>query len=191
MKILGIGGGLQIPSRSLTALKIAGEAVVGAGAEFILLDINRLDLPLFRPNQPLELYPNAPEIQNFLAEVGAADGYLFSAPTYHGSISGSFKNVIDFLELMPRQPRKYLEGKVIGLIAVGGGNSAAPNTLTALFHITKALRAIAAPSSVAILQARKLFDSAGNLQDRGYFSQLEELGAEVVNFTRALQKTKT
>jgi FMN reductase len=189
MKILGIGGGLQSPSRSLTALKIAGEAVAKAGAEFVLLDINKLDLPLFRPNQPLELYPTAPEIQSFLAEVAAADGYLFSAPTYHGSISGAFKNAIDFLELLPRKPRKYLAGKVVGLIAVGGGASAAPNSLTALFHITKALRAVAAPSSVAISQARKLFDAAGNLEDSGYLSQLEELGAEVVNLTRALQKS--
>jgi len=189
MKIVGIGGGLQSPSHSLNVLKIAGAAAATAGAEFVLLDINKLNLPLFRPNQPLEQYPNAPEIQTFLSEVSAADGYLFSAPTYHGSISGAFKNAIDFLELLPRKPRKYLEGKVVGLIAVGGGPSAAPNSLTALFHITKALRAIAAPSSLAISQARKLFDAEGNLQDPTYLSQLEDLVAEVVKLTRSLQKS--
>jgi hypothetical protein len=48
------------------------------------------------------------------------------------------------------------------------------------------MRGFIAPSSVPLLQAKKLFDKAGNLLDEGYISQLHELGAEVVRLARTL-----
>jgi FMN reductase len=188
MKLVAIGGGLHASSRSLAALKIAGDAARVAGAEVELIDLNQLSLPFFHPAQPLEQYAEAENIGSFLDAVYSAEALLLSAPTYHGTIGGAFKNALDFFELLPREPRKYLEGKVVGLIAVGGGPFWASNTLTALLHFARATRAIVAPSSVALLQARKLFDQQGNLTDVGYISQLQELGTEVVNLAGSIKK---
>jgi FMN reductase len=186
MKLVGIGGGLVIPSRSWTALKIAAEGAIAADVDITLLNLNELDLPFYRPEQPLEQYSDPQKISDFVEKVNSANALLLSAPTYHGTIGGAYKNALDFLEFLPRKPRRYLEGKLVGLIAVGGGQSAASNTLTALMHLTCAMRGVIAPSSVSLLQARRHFDKAGNLLDEAYISQLHELGAEVVRLARAL-----
>jgi FMN reductase len=185
-KILGLGGSSSRPSNSLAALQIAVAGAQAAGASVESLNFGELDLPFFVPNQPLEAYPSlqAQAIELLLAKVKAADGFLFAAPTYHGTIGGLWKNGIDFLELLPRRPKLYLEGKVVGLIAVGGGQFAAPNTLTALQHVAKALRTWVAPGSVPISGAKKLFDATGQLQDTKLAELLTSLGAQVAEFAR-------
>ncbi len=186
MKLVGIGGGLVIPSRSWTALNVAAGGAIALDVDITLLNLNDLDLPFYRPEQPVEHYPDPQKIRDFVEQVSTANALLLSAPTYHGTISGAYKNALDFLEFLPRKPRRYLEGKVVGLIAVGGGPYAASNTLTALLHYTRAMRGFIAPSSVALLQAKKFYDKSGNLLDEGYITQLRELGAEVVRLGRAL-----
>ncbi len=187
IKILGLGGSQRQPSFSLSALNIALGAAAEAGATTELLDINQLALPFFRPEQPPEAYPDPDYIRAFLAKFSVADGFLWSAPTYHGTPGAAFKNALDFLELLPRRPRLYLTGKVGGLIAVASGVNGGPNALTSLIYNARALRLLIAPGSMHVSPARRVFDSEGRLQDEKLTSQLVELGQEVVRLTIALK----
>jgi NAD(P)H-dependent FMN reductase len=47
----------------------------------------------------------------------AADGMLWSSPMYNGSVSGSFKDAIDWLHMLGTGEPPYLYDEVIGLIS--------------------------------------------------------------------------
>src|SRR4051794_9324184 len=123
VKILGLGGSMRRPSHTLTVLKMALEAASQSGATTDLIDIAGLELPLFYDTKRLEDFPNPEYIRAFLEKFKWADGFIFCAPTYHGTPSASFKNALDFLEFLPRRPNLYLSGKVGGLIAVASGTN--------------------------------------------------------------------
>ncbi len=187
LKILGLGGSLRVPSFSLTALKIALDAAAQAGATPDLLDLNQLDLPFFRPEQPIEAYPDPAYITAFLDRFRAADGFLWSSPTYHGTPSAAFKNALDFLELLPRRPKLYLSGKVGGLIAVASGVNGGPTALTSLIYNARTLRLLIAPGSLHVSPSKRVFDAEGHLLDEKLTTQLVELGQEVVRLARLLK----
>ena len=102
------------------ALRAALELAAERGAQTELLDLNALDLPLFRPDQPINAYPAAHHgsIVRIIDACRRADALLWSSPTYHGTVSGAFKNALDFLELLRDEEPPYLQGKAVGLIAV-------------------------------------------------------------------------
>jgi FMN reductase len=49
LKIVGLGGSLRAASRSRAALEVSLEGASAAGADVELLDLRRLDLPMFNP----------------------------------------------------------------------------------------------------------------------------------------------
>lgn len=96
IKVVGLGGSLATTSTSLAALKIALEGTAEADAETQLLDIRTLNLPMYAPE-----VTDMPESVHLLCEsVYQANGLIWSSPLYHGTISGSFKNALDWLELL-------------------------------------------------------------------------------------------
>lgn len=66
-------------------------------ADFEILDINELNLPLF--NEPLPpLYHQYSELQNKLADtIADADGFVFITGEYNYSVPGSLKNFLDYI----------------------------------------------------------------------------------------------
>lgn len=187
VKILGLGGSMRPSSHSLTVLKMVLEAARSSGATTELLDVAGLELPLYYDTKRVEDFPNPGYIQSFLEKFKWADGYIFCAPTYHGTPSASFKNALDFLEFLPRRPNLYLTGKVGGLIAVASGTNGGPTCLTSLMYNARALRLLVAPGSMHVSPTRRVFDEAGNLTDQKQVDQLNSLGAEVVRLARLLK----
>ncbi len=184
VKIIGLGGGLGKVSRSLTILKIALGAAKQAGAETELLYLGDLNLPFFVPDQPVEVYPQPEIINEFLEKMRAADGFIWSSPVYHGTVAAPFKNALEMLELLPRRPRLYLEGKVVGLLTVSGGQFSAPQALTALWHSARALKLLVATTAIPISHGKQIFDSEGQLLDEKIAGQIAVLGREVTELAR-------
>ena len=181
IRIVGIGGSLSKNSTSLAALKLALQGAADAGAEVELIDVGALNLPFYSPEG------EAPEAAQRLAEsVYQADGLLWASPLYHGTISGSFKNAIDWLQLLGRREPAYLSDKVVGLISTAGGAHGvqAVNTMQAIVH---ALRGISVSRFVPIPRAWQVFGEAGAIKDAQFESQLKLLGAEVVELARRVR----
>jgi FMN reductase len=109
----------------------------------------------------------------------AADGLLWSSPMYQGTVSGAFKNALDWLHLLGDRDPPYLHDKVIGLISTAGGTQGLQAVNTMEFS-TRALRGWAVPFVVPIPAVGRAFDGDGRLQDEGVELQLRTLGAEVV-----------
>jgi FMN reductase len=96
---------------------------------------------------------------------------------YHGTISGSFKNALDWLELLGRREPPYLTDKIVGLISTASGVQGlqAVNTLE---YVVRALRGWAIPLVIPISQ-RQAFDGDGRIVDERVVEQLRALGHEV------------
>ena len=175
MRIVGLGGSLARVSRSRAALEAALAGAERAGAEIELLDIRRLDLPMYNPDDD---EPTAAAARLIEASY-AADGLIWSSPMYQGTISGAFKNALDWLHVLGRRDPPYLHDKVIGLISAAGGTQGLQAINTMEFSV-RALRGWAVPYVVPVAAAARVFDGEGRIHDEGVAHQLETLGAEVV-----------
>jgi FMN reductase len=173
IRIVGLGGSLKTDSTSLAALKVALEGASEAGAETELLSVRELDLPLFSP----EVAPTR-DARRLADAVAGADGLIWSSPLYHGSVSGSFKNAVDWLQLLSDRDPPYLSHKVVGLVATAGGVQGLQAVNTMEF-VVRALRGWAVPLVIPVARAWEAFDG-GEAVDDGVIRQLTGLGAEVV-----------
>jgi FMN reductase len=174
LKIVGLGGSLATRSQSRAALVTALAGATEAEAETELLDLRELDLPMYNP----EAEGLTPSTQRMIDALQCADGLLWSSPLYQGSISGSFKNALDWLHLPSGQDSVYLTDKVIGLISVAGGTQGLQAINTMEFCV-RALRAWAVPLVVPVAQAARAFDDDGRPNDEAVERQLKTLGSEV------------
>lgn len=171
-KIVGLGGSLARVSRSRTALRRALEGAAAAGADVELLDLRELDLPMYNP----DVADPTPEAERLLESCYGAHGLIWSSPLYQGTISGAFKNALDWLHLIGDRDPPYLHDKVIGLLSAAGGAHALQAINTMEFSV-RALRGWAVPYVVPL--AHGVFDENGDLRDKGVESQLDRLGREV------------
>jgi len=179
ISVVGIGGSLTAQSSSLAALKIALEGAAEGGARTEIFDIRALDLPMYSPD-----LRDIPESVHRLCDgVHGAAGLLWSSPLYHGTISGSFKNALDWFQLLSDRKPAYLTDKVVGLISTAGGTQGLQAVNTMEF-VVRALRGWAVPLVIPIPQAWRVFDREG-LHDETVSEQLHALGREV---TRAAKQ---
>ena len=175
LKIVGVGGSTATVSRSRAALQTALEGAETAGADTQLLDIRQLNLPMYNPDDD---EPN--ESATSLIEASySADGLLWSSPLYHGTISGAFKNMLDWLHLLSDREPAYLHDKAIGLMSAAGGTQGL-QAINTMEFATRALRAWAVPYVVPVATAARVFDREGRIQDQAVERQLKMLGSEVV-----------
>jgi FMN reductase len=175
LSIVGLGGSLASNSKSRAALQTALEGAASAGAETQLLDIRKLDLPMYNPDDDEPTEAAATLIESCYR----ADGLLWSSPMYQGTISGSLKNALDWLHLLGDRDPPFLHDKVIGLISAAGGTQGLQAVNTMEFAV-RALRGWAVPYVVPVAAAARVFDRAGRIQDQAVELQLETLGGEVV-----------
>ena len=181
IKIVGLGGSLVRPSMSLAALKVALAAAEDTGAATELFDVRELDLPFFPPKTE-----EVPKSALLLADaVHGADGMIWSSPMYHGTISGSFKNALDWLELLADRDPPYLTGTAIGLISAAGGNQAL-QAINTMEFVVRALRGWTVPLVVPVGHSWQAFDAHGQSRDESLERQLRLLGQEVVRGAESL-----
>jgi FMN reductase len=173
--IVGLGGSLAKVSRSRAALVAALEGAASAGAETELLDLRALDLPMYHPDDS-----EPPQAATTLIEsCYAADGMLWSSPMYQGTISGAFKNALDWLHLLGDRNPSFLHDKVIGLLSAAGGTQGLQAINTMEFAV-RALRGWAVPYVVPVAGAMRVFDEDGRIREPAIGLQLKALGEEVV-----------
>ncbi len=163
VRLLGIGGSTRRESRSLAVLETALRLAENRGARTALADVRAMNLPLFDEDGPLP-DRSPPALTWLLNEVRTADGYLLCSPTYHGTLSGAVKNILDALTPLGEDDPPYLAGRPVGLVALGGAGAA--NTITALHHAARALGGLTVPTVVVVpskavdLRAREVVDHA-------------------------------
>ena len=184
--LLGIGGSPRRGSRSLTALSATLRLAEEAGAATTLADVRTLDLPLYDADRPLDNYP--PSLPRLFAEIRAADALLLCTPTYHGTVAGGLKNVLDALDPLGNDDPPYFAGKPVGLMAVGGGGAA--NAITALQHAVRALNGLTVPTAVMV-PGRAVDPATGALTDEPTLRRTRRMVTELLDIAARLRRPAT
>lgn len=174
IQVVGLGGSMRSASTSSAALQVALNGAERAGAAARLFDVRKLGLAPYAPDQPAST-----AARDFADAVADAHAMVWAAPMYHGSVSGSFKNVIDWLQLLAKHDPPYLTDKVIGLVTTAGGTQGLQGVNTMEF-IVRALRAWAVPMVLPVARAWEAFDEHGVPRHEDLAAQLTGLGGEVV-----------
>ena len=185
VQVVGVGGSLREASTSRTALQVALDGAAATGAEVELIWVRDMDLPLYTAEHA------APAAAHRFADaVHGCDALIWSSPTYHGSVSGSFKNAMDWLILLAERDPPYLTGKPIGLVTTAGGAQGL-QAINSMDFIARSLRGWSVPLVLPVPQSWQSFDPDGHLKDEAVATQLRRLGAEVVRAARQFQEKGT
>ena len=93
LNILGIAGSMRKDSYGTKILKIVLDMASKYEAETSLLDLRKANMPLFNPDLSIQSDIN---IKKATDQVNWADAFVLVSPDYHGSMSGSMKNFLDY-----------------------------------------------------------------------------------------------
>jgi FMN reductase len=173
-RVLGLGGSLRTPSSSLAALRVALHAAADAGAHVDLLDVRRLDLPLYTGDARA-----SPGVAELVDRAAAADAMIWSSPMYHGTVSGAFKNALDWLQPLGDRDPPFLTGKPVALIATAAGVQGL-QAINTMEFVVRALRGWTVPFVVPLSRSYQAFGPDGAPRDAAVAEQLAKLGREVV-----------
>ncbi|WP_433431376.1 NADPH-dependent FMN reductase [Nonomuraea sp. CA-141351] len=182
MRIVGLGGSLQVPSTSLTALQMALQGASADDVDIDLLDLRTLDLPLYGSagTDAAGLHPG---VSRLVRAAASADAMIWSAPMYHGTVSGSFKNSLDWLEELAGLDPPFLTDKPVGLIATAAGAQAL-QAINSMEFAVRALRGWVVPFVVPVNGAHDVFRSDERPTDRAVVNRLVSLGGMVLDAAR-------
>ena len=99
------------------------------------------------------------------------------------NLVGSFKNTLDWLQLLSNRDPPYLANKLVGLVSTAGGVRGL-QAVNMMEFVVRALRGWAVPLVIPVPRAWQAFDGEGRALDLGVGKQIRELGAEVTNASR-------
>jgi FMN reductase len=91
LKVLGVGSSMRQGSYSTAALNMILDMAKGNEAETKLLDLRQTNFPMLYTAKD-----DTHEIGQATELVEWADAYILATPDYHGSMSGSLKNFLDY-----------------------------------------------------------------------------------------------
>lgn len=91
LNVLGVGSSMRQGSYSTAALNMILDMAKGNEAETKLLDLRQTNLPMLYTAKD-----DTHEIGQATELVEWADAYILATPDYHGSMSGSLKNFLDY-----------------------------------------------------------------------------------------------
>lgn len=178
--IVGIGGTPRSGSLSERAMSVALESARVSGARILSISGSELLLPMYTP----DFNERDAKSSALVQAIRECDGLVIASPAYHGSVSGLIKNALDYTEDLRTDPRVYLDGIAVGLIACAGGWQAGAQTLAALRSIVHALRGWPTPLGASLNTSTGIFDASGHCVDLSSKMQLESIGKQVVEFAR-------
>jgi NAD(P)H-dependent FMN reductase len=93
LNILGIAGSMRKDSYGTKILNIVLDIASKYEAQTSLLELRKANMPLFNPDLSIQSDLNMQKATN---QVNWADAFVLVSPDYHGSMSGSMKNFLDY-----------------------------------------------------------------------------------------------
>ena len=179
--LLCVSGSLRSPSYCFATCKAIQEMAEAPEIHVEIADPRELNLPMYVPDFKLADYaPNEPGIHRLIELYKNADAMVWVSPTYHGTVSGVFKNMIDFAEFLSPDQRPYFQGRPVGLIAINDST-----TFAAMRDSARELRAWLAPNHIEL--SAKDFSSNYTLSSVKSQGRITRLLGELTTFVHAHQ----
>jgi len=169
---------MNTDSTTKQAVQIVLDAAKEAGATVEMIHLADWKMPIYDDREDTSTYPEV--VHTFIKTISEADGLVIGSPEYHGTITGSLKNALDFLE------GRHLRDKQVALIGTAGGSMGATNTVNTLQLIMRNLHAWPLPSSPSIPSAYNAFTPEGKLKDERLQARMELLGKQLAQFVQLM-----
>jgi len=176
--IVAVGGTLRENSSGAAALRVCLAYAAERGARTRLFTGDDLRMPLYEPQSLVLTEPCA----RMIAALRQADGIILASPGYHGSISGTLKNALDYTEALRDDPASYFDGRAVGCIASAAGWQASATTLSALRAIVHALRGWPTPIGIMLNSSDPLFTPAGECVSPTTAATLAAMTQQILDF---------
>jgi len=187
-RILALAGSLRTGSFNRKILAVAADGARAAGADVTRIDLRDFPLPPY--DGDLETASGLPASALALKGVFRAnDGLLLASPEYNSAISGTLKNVLDWVSRPApgERPLECFKGKVAALCSASTGALGGIRGLAVVRLMLGSIGVLVLPDQVAVPKAAEAFDDEGNVIDPGRRKALMELGTALAHATRALR----
>ncbi|MHC1652779.1 arsenical resistance protein ArsH [Stenotrophomonas maltophilia] len=122
-----------------------------------------------------------PEVQRLREWSQWAEGHVWVSPERHGTVTGVFKNQIDWLPLEDGSVRPT-QGKTLAVMQVCGGSQSF-NTVNTLRVLGRWMRMLAIPNQSSVAKAWQAFDDDGRMRPSPFYDRVVDVMEELVKFT--------
>jgi NAD(P)H-dependent FMN reductase len=173
LNVLGVGSSMRQGSYSTTALNMILDMTKGNEAETKLLDLRQTNLPMLYAAKD-----DTHEIGQVTELVEWADAYILATPDYHGSMSGSLKNFLDYFW-------SEFAGKTFGYIVASHEKG-----LTVMDQMRTAVRQCygwSIPYGISI-NPEDDFNDKKEVINRKLWSRLDMLARDLVVYGKLIRK---
>jgi FMN reductase len=182
INILGVAGSMRQESYSTLGLKMVLEEAKKYGSESHLLDLRDRNLPLYDLGAPSSNDSSFNNSNNVLEKITTAlkwaDALVLASPDYHGSMSGTLKNFLDYFW-------EDFAGKTFGYIIASHEKG-----LTVADQMRTAVRQCygwSMPYNISI-NGEKDFDSEGNLVNSALVKRIKMLARDLVTYGTLIRR---
>ena len=173
-RFLVLYGSLRERSFSRLLAEEAARVLEGLGAEVRWFHPH--DLPVKGPAH--EEHPKVLELRELSIW---SEGQVWSCPEMHGSVTGVFKNQIDWIPLEIGAVRPT-QGRTVALMQVNGGSQSF-NVVNSLRVLGRWMRMLVIPNQSSVPMAWKEFHEDGRMKDSAYRDRLVDVMEELWKLT--------
>lgn len=170
--VLGVGSSLRERSYSTSGLKLLLDKAKSKMAETRLIDLRQTNLPMLYSTKE-----DTEEIVQTTELVKWADAFVLATPDYHGSMSGSLKNFLDYFW-------SEFAGKTFGYIVASHEKG-----LTVMDQMRTAVRQCygwSLPYGISI-NSEEDFDDKMELTNKKLMSRLDMMARDLVVYGKLLR----
>jgi len=173
-RILILYGSLRERSFSRLLAEEAERVLTHFGAEVKVFRPH--DLPVFDRTSN-----DHPEVQKLRALSLWSEGHVWVSPEQHGSMTGVFKNQLDWIPLSDGAVRPS-QGRTLAVMQVCGGSQSF-NTVNQLRVLGRWMRMVTIPNQSSVAKAWQEFDEAGRMKPSSYRDRVVDVMEELFRFT--------
>ncbi|WP_243350641.1 arsenical resistance protein ArsH [Stenotrophomonas acidaminiphila] len=173
-RILILYGSLRPQSYSRKLALEAGRILRYLGAETRVFDPH--DLPMLD-----SVDKQHPRVRQLREWSQWSEGHVWVSPERHGTITGVFKNQIDWLPLEDGSVRPT-QGKTLAVMQVSGGSQSF-NVVNTLRVLGRWMRMLTIPNQSSVAKAWQEFDDDGRMKPSPYYDRVVDVMEELVKFT--------
>ena len=177
INVLGVASSMRQQSYSTRVLKMVLEEAEKYNSESYILELRKIDLPLYDPSRITSDEPSSNNNCNNVLErirtaLRWADAFVLASPDYHGSMSGGMKNFLDYFW-------EDFAGKTFGYIVASHEKG-----LTVADQMRTAVRQCygwSMPYNISI-NGEKDFDSKRNLVNSALAKRIKMLARDLLTY---------